>query len=69
MTVASPERGGCLTPRELEVARLVASGLRNAAIAEVMGISVVTVKNHLARTMQKLDVQSRMEVMLFVLNR
>lgn len=56
-----------LTPRELEIARLVTLGRRNAAIAAELGIQTVTVKNHLARVMRKLDMASRMEVMLWVL--
>jgi len=58
-----------LTPREVEVARLVGCGLRNRVIAAELGISTVTVKNHLARIMQKVEAKSRMEVMLWVIGR
>ena len=56
-----------LTPRELEVARLVTLGRRNRDIAAELGIQTVTVKNHLQRIMRKLDMASRMQVMLWVL--
>lgn len=61
--------GGSLTPRETEIARLVAKGLRNGAIAAELQITEVTVKNHLQRIMRKLDAQSRMDVMLWVIGR
>lgn len=38
--------GRSLTPRELEVMRLRATGLPVKAVADVLGISVQTVKNH-----------------------
>lgn len=58
-----------LTPREIEIARLVAQGYRNGVIAAELQISVVTVKNHLQRIMRKLKAQSRMDVMLWVIDR
>lgn len=48
-----------LTDRELEVLRLVAAGLSNAAIAEQLVVSVGTVKTHLKHIFGKLDVESR----------
>ncbi len=48
-----------LTPRELEVLRLIASGDGNPAIADALFISVHTVKIHVARILAKLDVASR----------
>ena len=58
-----------LTPREQEVARLVAKGLRNGMIARELAIEVVTVKNHLQRIMRKIEAGSRMDVMLWVIGR
>lgn len=43
-----------LTPREIEVVRLVAEGYRNREIAKELGISVKTVETHRANTMNKL---------------
>lgn len=69
MTVSQSQGGGALTPRELEVARLVASGMRNRDIAEALLIEVTTTKNHVSRIMAKLNAKSRMDVMLFCLTR
>jgi len=46
-----------LSPREREIARLVASGLRNPAIAARLSISPRTVEVHKARVMEKLGVK------------
>ena len=54
-----------LTPRELEVVRMVASGLRNKEIASRLAISEGTVKIHLHNTYEKLDVDGRLELTLF----
>ncbi len=48
-----------LTQRELEVARLTATGGTNRAIARSLGVSPRTVDAHLSRIYQKLDVTSR----------
>ena len=50
---------GDLTPRELEVLRLTATGARSSQIASSLGISERTVKAHLASIYQKLGVESR----------
>jgi DNA-binding NarL/FixJ family response regulator len=48
-----------LTPRESEVLRLIAWGFSNKEIAARLGITVKTVETHRARSMEKLDLQSR----------
>lgn len=48
-----------LTRRELDVIRLMASGMRNREIADQLFLSVRTVKTHLENTYQKLAVHSR----------
>ena len=48
-----------LSPREAEIARMVARGLSNKQIAAALGISAWTVSTHLRRTYAKLDVHSR----------
>ena len=54
-----PTSIGSLTPRELEIARMVAKGYSNKAIAVVLAISTWTVSSHLRRTFAKLGVSSR----------
>jgi two-component system nitrate/nitrite response regulator NarP len=51
-----------LSPREREVADLVAKGLRNRDIAAALGISEGTVKIHLYRVYERLGVGSRTEL-------
>jgi ATP/maltotriose-dependent transcriptional regulator MalT len=59
-SIATPG-GETLTAREGEVLRLIAAGASNAAIAEALGISVHTVKRHVANVLQKLGASSRAE--------
>ncbi|HEX7239090.1 MAG TPA: helix-turn-helix transcriptional regulator [Longimicrobiaceae bacterium] len=51
-----------LTPRELEVAKLMAEGRSNADIALALGIAPNTVRSHTEKVFRKLDVRSRAEV-------
>jgi DNA-binding NarL/FixJ family response regulator len=54
-----------LTPRELEIVRLVAEGLRNREIAERLTITEGTVKIHLHNIYEKLGVSGRPQLILF----
>ncbi|QCX78645.1 Transcriptional regulatory protein LiaR [Streptomyces sp. YIM 121038] len=60
----SPPGLESLTGRELEVLRLIARGLSNADIADRLYISEATVKTHLNRTMNKLDIDSRAQAVV-----
>ncbi|MEU9047577.1 MULTISPECIES: response regulator transcription factor [unclassified Kitasatospora] len=55
---------GELTPREIEVWRLLATGLDNAEIASAMGISVSTVKNYITSIFAKLSVRDRAQAVI-----
>jgi DNA-binding NarL/FixJ family response regulator len=59
------EASALLTPRELEIARLVGRGFRNAAIAQRLNISEGTVKGHLHKIYEKLKITSRVELALY----
>jgi NarL family two-component system response regulator LiaR len=57
-----------LHPREIEVLRLTARGLRNKEMAKELRISERTVQSHLSNIFNKLDVGSRTEAVLLGLN-
>jgi DNA-binding NarL/FixJ family response regulator len=54
-----------LTERELEVLKLVAKGLNNRDIAKELFISDNTVKNHIRNILEKLQLHSRMEAVVY----
>jgi predicted ATPase/DNA-binding CsgD family transcriptional regulator len=58
----SASRAGGLSRRELEVARLVASGMTSPAIAERLFLSERTVESHLEHILTKLGFNSRVQV-------
>ncbi|MCF6379792.1 response regulator transcription factor [Nocardioides KLBMP 9356] len=56
-----------LTDRELEVLRLVAKGLNNREVAKELFISENTVKNHVRNILEKLQLHSRMEAVMYAM--
>lgn len=54
-----------LTAREIEIVRMVATGMRNKAIAERLSITEGTVKIHLHSIYEKLGVNGRVELTLY----
>jgi len=56
-----------LSPREEEVVRHVALGMRNAEVAKKLFISEQTVKTHLNNVFQKLGVQDRVELTVYAI--
>ena len=57
-----------LTPREHQVATLLAYGLTNAEIADRLQISIRTAEMHRANAMRKLGVDSRAEIVRWALD-
>jgi DNA-binding NarL/FixJ family response regulator len=53
-----------LTPRELEVLRLLARGLSNAELAAQLTLSEATIKTHVARIFAKLQLRSRVQAVV-----
>jgi len=58
-----------LTPREIDVLRLVARGMTNREVGQELGISHRTVQGHLASVYDKLDASSRTEAVTEALKR
>ena len=59
------EASRILTPREMDIVRMIAQGLRNKVIAERLAISEGTVKIHLHNVYEKLGIDGRLELMLY----
>jgi DNA-binding NarL/FixJ family response regulator len=64
VTVREAQR--LLTPRELEIARMAAGGARNREIAQRLSISEGTVKIHFHNIYEKLEIDSRVGLALWI---
>jgi len=66
--VQNPDRKALLTPRERDIVRLVAEGMRNQEIGDALSIGKHTVRNHIFRVFDKLGLSSRVELVLYALS-
>lgn len=55
-----------LTPRELDVAKLIAQGKSNEDICKTLFLTVGTVKNYVTKILEKLELNSRTELAVFI---
>lgn len=54
-----PAKAGLLTPRETQILQWIYHGKSNIEIGMILGISPLTVKNHVQKTLRKLNVMNR----------
>ena len=59
-----PSWAGRLSDREVEVLDCIAAGLSTTEIAQTLFISVATVKSHIARLIQKVEVRDRLQLVV-----
>ncbi len=63
-----PPKNYGLTPRELEVVKMIVAGYSNREIGRKLGMSEQTVKHHLTSAFDKLGVYNRLELALFAVD-
>ena len=65
MSLAEQSRSSPLSPREQEVARLIAQGMSNRELANALVITEKTAANHIDHIMTKLDLRSRTQIAIW----
>jgi DNA-binding NarL/FixJ family response regulator len=65
MNFAGGKKPDSLTPRELEVIRMIGVGLKNKEIAKKLSITEATVRHHLSSIYGKLGVKDRLNLVIF----
>ena len=63
------DRYEALSEREREIFQLIAEGRSNKEVADLLSISVATVETHRAHILQKLDIHSTAELVLYAVRR
>ena len=63
----APRSNPHITPRELDVLRLICAGYQHKVIAKMLGISTGTVKLHACNLYQKFGLRSNVQLALFAL--
>jgi DNA-binding NarL/FixJ family response regulator len=58
-----------LSPRELDVLKLIARGMENSEIADELNISRRTAKNHVSNILAKLGLPSRVQAAIYAVRR
>ena len=66
---ARPDLDDPLTPRELEVVKLIAEAFTNRQIAETLKVSEKTVESHRANVLSKLGMRDRVELARYAVRR
>lgn len=56
-----------ITPRELTILRLIGEGRSNREIADEIGLSIGTVKNHVSQIMDKLELRDRTQLAIYAI--
>lgn len=62
---AAPPANLPLTPRELEITKMVGQGKTNKEISAELYLSIGTVKNHLTQILDKLELRDRTQLAIF----
>ena len=57
-----------LTHREEEVVHLVADGLKNREVAQMLKVKEHSIRNYISRIFEKLGISSRVELILYALS-
>ncbi|WP_194545147.1 response regulator transcription factor [Paenibacillus sp. JZ16] len=63
----APVVDASITPRELSIMRLVGEGRSNREIADELGLSIGTIKNHVSQIMDKLDLRDRTQLAIYAI--
>ena len=69
LETGNPDPGDRLTPRELEVVKLIAEAFNNRQIAETLKVSEKTVESHRANVFSKLGMRDRVELVRYAIRR